>query len=294
MVKYVPSDNPSATRTGISRARGEDGLSNEIRLHLDEFKAFGPPPREYYVNIYRSHGVNKPDYEDRSPGRARPPNSTRKNNIHPCSPDARLSTPPPTFAEEFDDDRKPIVGFFPPPLKYVSGQMTWRHQPSWEAALAAALATKGIQKDGRPLTEDDLQARLSELVDGPNGDEKPSTLLHHPADRHMAVFEGEPSASLLARKGSTKRSFSLIIVCPLQPADGSGWARIWNTHNRPPIIVRWSTGEQSIHEPMVLMCLPKPETVAGMQSVHKSVEWFTMEPAPASPFEGVWHDMWRK
>jgi len=117
--------------------------------------------------------------------------------------------------------------------------------------------------------------------------------LYHPSDRETAIFEDEASASLVARWGVSNRPFSLIIVCPLVSANGIGWERIYDTHNRPPIYARWSTGEQAVYDPLVLMCLPKLETKTGRESYHKRADWFCMELAQNSELEKTWTRMWK-
>jgi hypothetical protein len=98
------------------------------------------------------------------------------------------------------------------------------------------------------------------------------------------VFKDESAASFMAAYSDKDHPYSLIIICPYVRADGIDWERIYDTHNRPPIYSRWSTGEQALHEPIVLMCLPKLETKPGRESYTKAVDWFTVNPPKDSMF----------
>jgi hypothetical protein len=48
---------------------------------------------------------------------------------------------------------------------------------------------------------------------------------------------------------------SIVIVCTPVNADGVGLNHIWDKKHRPPNYTRWSTGKQTISEPLVPMGL---------------------------------------
>jgi hypothetical protein len=258
-------------------------------LHVKHYQNFGPPPRNYYAARYdhEMQGVMM-FYADHSVDDSVKTKANGGSWDHPCSPAGLKAIPPPTFLPEFVVNRQSSPGFFRPPMDYVPGQVLWKHHASWEAALAAALTQNGVQTTGGPMTAADIKSNLDNLAKGAQYKEMQSHVLYHPADRNTAIFKGEVEASLVARWGGAPVCFSLIIVCPLVRADGTDWDRIWDTHNRPPVVTSWSTGAQAVYEPLVLMCLPKPETTQGRESYHKETAWFCMEPAPDSAFQKSW------
>jgi hypothetical protein len=165
--------------------------------------------------------------------------TTRKKGAsydHPCSPAAMKPGQAVNFLPELTVERPQSLGFFDPPMKYQSGQVWWHFQPSWEAAMVVALRKAGVTKDMKPIEVDDVQSKLEELRLAGAKKELEEPYLHHPSDRHLEIFKQESSASLIARASR----LSLVIVCQYIPADGTGWDCIWDTKNRPPIIVRWS------------------------------------------------------
>ncbi|KAL1794663.1 hypothetical protein ACET3X_006479 [Alternaria dauci] len=172
------------------------------------------------------------------------------------------------------------VGLFRPPFEYAPGQTGWKwHKDGWCSAFSGALLQKGIKK-----TADEVRTTYEKLLNDSNNKAKISSLLYDPADRDTAVFKDEAAASFMATYGDDDNPYSLIIICPYVRADGIDWERIYDTHNRPPIYSRWSTGEQALYEPIVLMCLPQLETKLGRESYNKSVDWFTMDPLVGSKF----------
>jgi hypothetical protein len=277
MAIYIPTNNTQSTKYDPAA----------LKAQVQDYQAFGPPPRNYYTA--RTAGGKGVIYADHSVSNAVTSIVQGGTEAHPCSEAGMKASPRPTFAAEFTFERKSSPGFFDPPMQYVPQQVKWQYHPDgWESALAAELTKKSFN-----VTADQLKTSYNSLVSGPKYGEEQSYLLYHPADRGTAIFKGEPAASLVARWGDPKRGFSLIIVCPLVRADGIGWGRIYDTHNRPPIYARWSTGEQAVCEPVVLMCLPKPELVKRKESFFKDVDWFSMEPASNSAFETIWANMWK-
>jgi hypothetical protein len=138
--------------------------------------------------------------------------------------------------------------------------MLWKHHNSWQAALTSALREKGVKlpKEDRLVTENDIRYFHAQLQKTDKYSTEESYTLDQPADGETIIFKDEPSVSLVARWAGSQ--FSLVIMTPLIQADGSGWNRIYDTVNRPPIYSRFSTGNQGLHEPLLLGCLPK-ETI---------------------------------
>ncbi|KAI4661756.1 uncharacterized protein J4E78_004546 [Alternaria triticimaculans] len=194
--------------------------------------------------------------------------------LHPCSDDGQATDPKPFIADEMLQTDTKTIGLFRPPLDYIPGSTGWNwHEDGWQSAFSAALSQKGIE-----MTADQIEIAYNNIAD------PQSSLLYDPVDRNTAVFQDEPAASLMARYGIEDRKFSLIIICPYVRADGVDWERIYDTMNRPPIYSRWSTGAQAVHEPIVLMCLPRLETKTGRESYNKTVDWFSVNPRPNTTF----------
>jgi hypothetical protein len=277
MVVYIATDNPQST-LGAAKSREKQ---------IEEYLAYGPPPRNYYSsriapgkwNAYADHSVSTKAVDILGGA----------SKLHPCSDAAMNASPRPKMLEEFTFERPQSTGYFDPPLQYVPGQVRWKYQPGgWEYALAEEFTKKGV-----PATADQIKSSHNSLTTKPKNRKEQSYVLYHPADRGTAIFKGESAASLVARWGLPARGFSLVIVCPLVRADGIGWERIYDTKNRPPVYARWSTGEQAVCEPVTLMCIPKLETPKGRESYYKDVYWFSMDPLPKSNFETLWVGMWK-
>jgi hypothetical protein len=90
-------------------------------------------------------------------------------------------------------------------MKYQSGQVVWNFQPSWEAVIAAVLKKVGVTNNKEPIEVDDLQNMLGKprLTDGAK-EELEEPYLHHPPDRHLAIFKYRfacnlPALSCIAR-----------------------------------------------------------------------------------------------
>jgi hypothetical protein len=287
MPQYEPTENPQY----VGRLNSTNPYALE---HESQFKDFGPPPPNVYVarQAHKPQGETKMLYADHSADESV---TTRKQGAsydHPCSPAAMKPGQTVKFLPELTVKRAQSPGFFDPPMTYQSGQVRWYFQPSWEAAMVAALKKAGVTKPNKkPIEVEDVQSKLEELrLDDGTKEELDKPYLHHPSDRHLAIFKYESSASLIARVSHR----SLVIVCPYIPADGTGWERIWDTKNRPPIIVRWSTGQQAVYPPLILGCLPKPNSGVGKEALVKDVHWFCLEPKRTTAFEKLWYSMWIK
>lgn len=267
MVAYIPSDNPQPKTHAIARSRD---------LHVKEYQDFGPPPSNYYTNREdrTPYGMG---YADHSVSNTVTSVRTGASRTHPCSPAGLAKNP--KISDEMTCQYYDSPGFFDP-WDYWPGQMKWEYHPGgWASALAAALSKKGVTQ-----TADELIANYETLVKSPVYKKESTHLLWNPSDRESAVFKDEPAAALVARWGAPKRPFSLNIICPFVRADGIGWGRIYDTHNRPPIYGRWSVGDQGIYEPLILMCVPKPDTKECRASYFKDVYWYSMEPVPDTSF----------
>lgn len=196
---------------------------------------------------------------------------------HPYSYARRVDSPQPVCQPEMAHTNTATIGLFRPPLEYIPGETGWKHhERGWESALSAALSQHNVT-----MTADQIRTELENLLKDPKKNNDRSSLLYDPADRNTAVFQGEPDASFMAAHAVKDHPFSLVIICPWVRADGIDWERIYDTHNRPPIYSRWSTGDQAVYEPIVLMCLPQLETKAGRESYKKAVDWFSVLPKKA-------------
>jgi hypothetical protein len=261
------------------------------RHHLD-YQRYGPPPRNFRVT--RKRYMRKDDkgktissfteayYEDTVTGTGR-----RKGGLwdHPYSPAGQSKDP--HIQDEFTDNRPPVPGLFFPP-SYSPGKFRWVFHKNWQTALAAAFTAKGSRTVNKgPLTEKTIDDFVN-LLKKANKYE-PSYDLYHPSDRNTAIFDGEPECSLVAHYFGT--GWTLNIACPLTNADGSGWDRIWQPHNRPPIRFRTSTGPQGIKPPLFLGCITKENSVLN-EWVKREVYWYTLEPVAGTDFKGRWDLMY--
>jgi hypothetical protein len=275
MALYVPSDHPQT----LPGKRGGAIWTN----HLNEYLAYGPPPRNYEVErAERNINVGRKTvgrdilrrYQDISTA-----NSKRLWD-HPFSPAALQATPNPRISPEFIDDREKCIGFFQPPIDYGPGQWKWNHSTSgWEGALTAALRNIGVS-----VTEADVKTMHENLKKDKKkyGDAKNQTL-YHPGDRNSKVFKDEPACAMVAREFG----YSLVIISPFVRADGTNSDAIWFMRNRPPIRARWSTGIQSTLPPVILGCLMGQRLFGAPE---ERVYWFAMTrgtiPAISNPFRG--------
>ncbi|UPX18401.1 uncharacterized protein EKO05_0008703 [Ascochyta rabiei] len=203
---------------------------------------------------------------------------------HPLSPTGLKSNP--NVFPEFTDTRPDYPGYFHPPMEYTPGQMSWQYHDTWQAALATAMLAKGVKFKGEevPISVRDIQIFSEKVVEKDVYKAETSHILHHPADRDTAIFKDEPSASTIARWAAAT-PFSLVIVCPVIQADGVGWNRIWDTHNRPPIRSRWSV--KSTHEAHDVF--QKRAFANNRNWLNKDVHWFTMDPIPKTKFYDFWN-----
>jgi hypothetical protein len=284
MPVYIPTDNPNSKETM--------NLTVCIERHVKEYRDFGPPPRNYYAARGRGRTKHGTElymmYADHSVSNAATNIPSGATKLHPCSDAGQKVNPPPTYSTEFTFERASSPGFFHPPMEYAPPHVKWKYHPGgWSSALSEQLQKKGINKTAGAI-KTWIESRPQDSLYYNEQTRVP----YHPADRASAVFKGEAEASFAARYVA-ERKFSLMIVCPLVRADGIGWGRIHDTINRPPIYAKWGTGDQAEYEPLVLMCIPKPETNKGRESYHKDVDWFSMEPAPKSSFETMWNNMWK-
>ncbi len=278
MAPYIPTDNTQSTKYAAAALKGQ----------VRDYRAFGPPPSNYYTA--RSSKGEYMIYSDHRLSSAITTILKGAKKNHPCSDAAKNDYPRPTFSPELTFERQTSLGFFDPPLNYMPPQIRWKyHSDGWEGALAAELTKKGI-----PVDAAKMRNAYDHLASGAENKKEQSHILYHPADRGTAIFQGETAASLVARCGAAQRPFSLIIICPLVRADGIGWDRIYDTTNRPPIYPRWSTGDQGLYEPLVLMCIPVSESFKGRESLKKVVDWYSMDPTPKAPFETFWIRVWSK
>ncbi|KAI4608894.1 hypothetical protein J4E83_008933 [Alternaria metachromatica] len=239
-----------------------------IAEHQDAYRTYGPPPSNFYMSRTTTGMI----YADHSSSTVVTTKRQGASSNHPYSIAGQAAHPRPGIAGEKPHTRVSTMGLFPPPVEYVPGSTRWRwHQDGWSSAFAAAAAQKGITQ-----TADQIQQCYDDLTTHPDIMAKKSALLYDPIDRDTAVFRDESTASLVARYGSPETPFSLVIICP------------------PPIYARWSTGEQAIHEPLVLMCIPKIETRTGRESYNKDADWFSVDPNPGSDFENEFNLMSRR
>ncbi|KAI4692872.1 uncharacterized protein J4E88_001242 [Alternaria novae-zelandiae] len=245
----------------------------------------GPVPRNYYVErkalgdridvFYADHSI-----DDTIVARGHKTNPKGSYN-HPLSPAGLKENPNANIFKEFTDTRPSVPGFFQPPCSYVPGDFKWKHHENWHAALADAATAKGVS-----VSETTVADLHDQILKNAKYNLQESHTLYHPADRDTAIFKDEPAASLVASQLGSE--FSLIIVCPYVRADGVDWNRFWDTRNRPPIITRWSTGEQGVHEPLILGCLPKEHIAGTREWYHKDAYWFALEPKPNTAFSNAW------
>jgi hypothetical protein len=286
---YNPSTNP--------QDKGNVDVGNKTAAeHAKEYCAYGPPPRNYFVRRgYKSAKSNiSLFYADHTIDNTTIGVSTGGSCDHPFSPAGFKAQPHPKILPEFTDTRPRYPGFLQPPVRYLPGQMMWKLQDTWQAAAAAALRAKGVKdpRNGELVTEATIGACHAWLKTKPSYTKEESNTLYHPADRGTAVFKDEVDLSMIVRQFGP--SFSTVIVCPWIQADGSGWNRIYDTVNRPPVYTRYSTGDQGLYAPLLFGCLPK-ECIGppSREWYHKEVFWFTIEPRPATPFDIYWSSAFR-
>lgn len=278
MEAYIPTDNPQNTKYGPVA----------LKAQLSDYWDFGPPPSNYFTK-YTENGKGM-CYADHSVDNT--VRTFKKGAImtHPCSDNALMQSPIPNVLPERAFYRQSTPGYFDPPVDYIPQQMEWKfHAGGWPFALASQLQLKGI-----PLSGDHVYRAWDALHKDPQREHEYSQTLWNPGDRESMVFEDEPEAATLARWGFEGRPFSLIIICPLVRADGTGFNRIYDTLNRPPIYARFSVGNQGIYEPLVLMCIPQPVPSDSKGHSYNAVYWYSMKPVPNSNFASVYHTRTRE
>jgi hypothetical protein len=257
---YIATDNPLKPRPHFDR-------------QILHYKTYGPPSPNYWqtLHVYSTKAKGKMVYADHSVQDTIRTKKDGDSNFHPCSPEGLSADPPPNFLPELKFHRTKAVGFFDPPLMYMSGQFKWEYHDSWENALAAALTQKGCTYAGEQMTGDDVQTIFANIEDSSEyKNVHRSHTLHHPADRDFVVFKDEPKVAAVARYGAAPTCYGLVIVCPLIRSSGTGWDCIWDQTNRPPMMVRHSVGDQGVYEPLLMGYLPQCESTHGRESYHKT------------------------
>jgi hypothetical protein len=129
-------------------------------------------------------------YADHSPNNSVLTRKQGASYDHPCSPIAEKPSQAVNFVPGLTVKQPQSPGFFDPPMKYQSGQVLWNFQPSWEAVIAALLKKIGVTNNKEPIEVDDVQNILGKfrLTDGAK-EELKEPYLHHPPDRHPAIFK---------------------------------------------------------------------------------------------------------
>jgi hypothetical protein len=258
---YIPTDHV--------QEKGWSTWGDAIDQHEKDYQSYGPPPRGYIViRAFSQRAGVKGQYPSYKPSS----NAPRSWPHHPFSDHARQSRAP-VITQEFRDDREVCAGFFQPPFEYVPDQWSWNYTRTWNGAIAGALtAVNAKDEQARNWSHVNIHHTHKSLIEDRTKFGTPEDyVLWHPGDRNTAVFMDEPACSIVARH----LGYSLIIVCPQVRADGIGWNRIYNTHNRPPIYTRWSTGIQANNPPLVLGCIPR-QTYVGKS--RQETMWFFMKP----------------
>jgi len=292
MTTYIPSDNPQYGQT----------QEKFVTMHTQDYLEYGPPPSNYSVVRAKSHSNATLQYKDlliHSLDKKYDRHAKGMSNKNPLSPGELAEGP--TLAPEMLFGRKDYIGFAHPPLDYAPGMFDWTHHDSWSEALTAAAIFDGdltMNKDGKKCNpclnathyfHDKFKVERKKVYEALS-----SRTLYHPDDRDSAVFMDEAKCSFTAAMWYR----SLIIVCPKVNADGVGWDRIWNTHNRPPVYARWSTGHwQGRNKPLLLGCIPKQpfKGDGSLQNyVSKECHWFNLTPKLGTAFQKQWGRMFNK
>lgn len=264
----LSTNRPQYVATDTPQAGGWNNAGEALDRHADDMMTYGPPPRCYDVirRITTRDGQygHWPTYQ--APGAA------KSLPYHPFSTIGRKKANP-HIVSEFRDDRSRVVGFFQPPFEYIPDQWIWNYHSSWSGAIAGALTKMNVKKDptiGQNWDSASIQSLYQSLTnDGSKPGKPEDSVLWHPSDRTTMVFEDEPACSIVARH----LGYSVIVICPQVNADATGWNRIYNISNRPPVYARWSTGVQAHDPPLVLGCIPR-QTYPN--NIHQKVMWFFM------------------
>ncbi len=291
MANYVPRHQPQDVGLKAGKDGGESAYSEE---HLRQFVTFGPPPRNYFAArvVYhdRSTGrqVYKPRmlYADHSVDSTAISIRTGASYLHPFAPGA----PTGTVLPEFPVERDPSPGFFHPPVEYQPDVFSWKQHDCWQDALTAALAYEGVtnKTTGRAWDKAAINSLHQQLLTREAKTE--SNRLWHPSDRGTAVYRNEPALALVARW--IEPGFNVVVVNPLQPADGKNWDHMWNKVMRPPFYTRWSVGGQGVFRVLLVGCLPKPHSTTGREWISKEVYWCSLVPKQGTEFEKTWNRIW--
>lgn len=176
MTLYIPGDSPQALGSRVI------GNSYTV-MQLKDYRTFGPPPSNYYSARYQEKNLAaNMFYAYYSVDNTVKTKAKGGSWNHPCSPAILMAIRPPKFDPEFVVNRKPRPGFFDPPMKCVLGQILLKHQPTWEAAIAAAMGAKGINFDIRAINQDDIKVRVNTLFSNPIPKKELRHHLYHPTD----------------------------------------------------------------------------------------------------------------
>ncbi|KAF2125476.1 hypothetical protein P153DRAFT_400287 [Dothidotthia symphoricarpi CBS 119687] len=271
MVIYIPTENPQIVGSVLA--------GTAVDNHAQAYRDHGPPPPNYRVERFRR------SWQDPTTKKTVNQQTQKYTNMsvpganfsfnHPLSPAGLQVNPNPIIENEFDDVRQTCRGFFQPPLVYKSNQWKWNYFSSWQGALTDALRYYKVSNNNKLIQEADIRQLHTLLKKNPkkHGPAQHHTL-YHPADRDTMVFDGETDCALTLREINMK--FSLVIVSPVVSKEGIDWNRSWDTHNRPPILARWSTGPQAQYQPLILGCLPMVTSMAT--KTKRDVLWFSLTP----------------
>lgn len=216
-----------------------------VQQHVNNILNYGPLPRNWEVELGRNKALGK----DPTSGKEkvlttiRYLETTKMSRHHPNSPQGRRERP--VILDEFRDEREEKTGLYHPPLPaFKVGDLDFHGHNSWQKAMAAALAEDGttIGKDNDRPSADHMKVLDTRFTTMALKDARHDVHheVYHQADYDRVVFNGEPQASRVA----SKLDRSLAILAPVTMADGRGYDRFWQQHDRPPMQWRWSTGPQ--------------------------------------------------
>lgn len=242
-----------------------------VRMHEETFQQYGPPPPNYTVEkVYRWEFPETVKAKQVCKLRYMEASSTAWSFDHPLSSMAKSSV----FQNEKLLVKQRAHGVFDVPFTYKTGELSWHYSSSAFGALARAMDRVGMKnRTGDTITEanlQDLYGTISQQVK----DDRQNSVLYHPTNRDTIVWPDEPALSIVA----SRLDRSLIILCPLVAANGTGAMRMYDRTNRPPIYARWSTGRQSLKPPLILGCLPKMPTE---EEPRIKCMWFSVWPNKA-------------
>jgi len=218
--------------------------------------------QQYHTEI-KQHGPLAPNWEVKQAG-GYVNTDNEESDLYPMCPQARAAGVKLLPDKSIGRYTTPGVSNTPSWCCYAPANWTWIPDERPEALYKALLYSKATNKDGDPVSRQDVDAGIQIARCKTNLD----NTLYHPMNRKEPLFNGEGIAAEVAR--IFKRS--LWVICP-RLQEVVDWNAAWHPQvdHRPPIHLRFGPGAQGDYPPAVVGLLPVMDSIPN-------AHWFSVQP----------------